>query len=202
VACTEPEITPWPERVRRAGELKIFPGPSFTPSVWVNDLDTAITTINELLKQNGVYLAFRKADGAAGSPIVAETYPGSGLHGSAVQTVVDSRSGPSMSSVKLRVPATPKIGRAEAGQAMRLHILVHELVHCIGLSNCAHSNDDVFIGTLVIDSSGTVPPPKLGGHTISRIKKAWPETWVSVQGGALAKQSADELRKSMEGIKL
>jgi hypothetical protein len=87
VACTEPEITPWPDRVRRTGELKVFPGASFTPSVWVNDLDTAITTINDLLKQNGVYLAFKKADRAAGSPIVAETYPGSGLHAAALRWI-------------------------------------------------------------------------------------------------------------------
>ncbi|MCP3469958.1 hypothetical protein NLM33_06395 [Bradyrhizobium sp. CCGUVB1N3] len=186
---TEPEITPWPDRIRRTGELKIFPGPSFTASVWVNDLDPAITTINRLLKQSGINLAFKKADKESGSPIIAEIYPGSGLHGSAALTVVDSSRGTSMGSVKLRVPATPKIGQVDVGKPVRLHILVHELVHCIGLSNCAHSNDDVFIARPVIsvgatqggkvlplDGSGSIPPPKLGAHTIEKIKKAWPET--------------------------
>src|SRR5262249_31577560 len=157
---------------------KVFAGPSFTASVWVNDLDRAIAAINQLLKQSGVYLAFKKADKESGSPIVAETYPGTGLHGNAALTVVDSRGGTWLDSVKLRVPAPPKIGQVDAGQAMRLHILVHELVHCIGLTNCAHSDDDVFIARPVIsvgavqggkvlplNGDGSIPPPKLGAHT-------------------------------------
>jgi hypothetical protein len=69
---------------------------------------------------------------------------------------------------------------------VRLHILVHELVHCIGLTNCAHSDDDVFIGKLVMslggtvngkalprDGSGSIPALKLGAKTIMKIKKAW-----------------------------
>jgi hypothetical protein len=63
---------------------------------------------------------------------------------------------------------------------------VHELVHCIGLTNCAHSKDEVFIAIPVIsvgasvggkvlplDGSGSIPAPKLGANTIMKIKKAW-----------------------------
>jgi hypothetical protein len=183
--CKEPEIIPWPDRIRRTGELKVFPGSSFTGSVWATDLDKAITAINQLLKDK-VGLAFKKADKEAGSEIVAETVSGSGLQGKSALTVMGSGDRERLGSVNLRVPATPKIGQVDAGQPVRLHILVHELVHCIGLTNCAHSKDDVFnaipvisVGASVggkvlpLDGSGSIPAPKLGANTIMKIKKAW-----------------------------
>jgi hypothetical protein len=183
--CNEAEIIPWPDRIRRTGELKVFPGSTFTGSVWATDLEKAITSINQLLKGK-VGLVFKKADQEAGSPIVAETFSGSGLHGKAALTVMGSGERQRLGSVQLRVPATPQINGVDAGQPLRLHILVHELVHCIGLTNCAHSDDDVFIGKLVIslggsvngkalprDGSGSIPPLKLGAKTITKIKKAW-----------------------------
>ena len=183
--CKEPEIIPWPDRIRRTGELKVFPGSSFTGSVWAPDLDKAITTINQLLKDK-IGLAFKKADKEAGSEVVAETVSGSGLHGKSELATMGSGDRERLGSVKMRVPATPQISGVDAGQPVRLHILVHELIHCIGLTNCAHSNDDVFIARLVIsvggtvggkvlprDGSGSVPRPKLGANTIMKIKKAW-----------------------------
>jgi hypothetical protein len=183
--CTEPEIIPWPDRIRRTGELKVFPGSKFTGSVWATDLDKAITAINQLLKDK-VGLAFKKADQEAGSEIVAETVPGSGLHGNNELSLIGSGARERLGSIKLRVPATPKVGQVDAGHPLRLHILVHELVHCIGLTNCAHSKDDVFIARPVIsvgasvggkvlplDGSGSIPAPKLGAKTIMKIKTAW-----------------------------
>jgi hypothetical protein len=153
--CKEAEIIPWSDRIRRTGELKVFPGSSFTGSVWATDLDKAITAINQLLKDK-VGLIFRKADKEAGSEIVAETVSGSGLHGKSALTVMGSGDRERLGSVNLRVPATPKIGQVDAGQPVRLHILVHELVHCIGLTNCAHSKDDVFISIPVISVGASV----------------------------------------------
>ena len=183
--CNEAEIIPWPDRIRRTGELKVFPGSSFTGSVWAADFDKAIATINQLLKDK-VGIAFKKADQEAGSDIVAETVSGSGLHGKSELAVIGSGDRERLGSVKMRVPATPQIGQVAAGQPVRLHILVHELVHCIGLTNCAHSKDDVFIARPVIsvggtvggkvlplDGSGSIPAPKLGANTITKIKKAW-----------------------------
>ncbi|GJD57142.1 hypothetical protein [Methylobacterium dankookense] len=182
----EPEIIPWPDRVRRTGELTVFPGPGFAGSVWGTVLDKAITAINQLLKDKSIALVFRKTDSEAGNPIVAETFPGSGLHGNSILSLVGSGDRERLGSLKLRVPANPRINGVDAGPPVRIHILVHELVHCIGLTNSAHSQDDVFIGKLVIatggvvggkalplDGSGSVPPLKLGAKTVTNIKKAW-----------------------------
>jgi hypothetical protein len=182
----EPEIIPWSDRVRRTGELKVFPGPGFSGSVWGTDLDRAIAAINQLLKDKGVGLVFKKSDSEAGTQITAETMPGTGLHGSGVLSLVGSGERERLGSLRLRVPATPQIKGVDVGPPVRLHILVHELVHCIGLTNTAHSSDDVFIAKLVIsvggtadgktlpaDGSGSVPPLKLGAKTITNIKKAW-----------------------------
>ena len=184
--AAEPEIIPWPDRIRRGGELKVFPGPGFGGSVWGTDLDRAIAAINQLLKDKSVALVFRKSDTEAGSQITAETLTGTGLHGSAVLSLVGSGDRERLGSLKLRVPATPQINGVDVGAPVRLHILVHELIHCIGLTNSAHSQDDVFIGKLVIavggtvngktlpaDGSGSVPPLKLGAKTLTNIKRAW-----------------------------
>ncbi len=183
--CKEPEIIPWHERIRRTGELTVFPGSTFTGSIWATDLDKAITAINQLLKGK-VGLAFKKADNEAGSEIVAETVSGSGLHGKSALATMGSGEHERLDFVTLRVPETPQVGGVAAGQPVRHHILMHELIHCIGLTNCAHSKDDVFIAKLVIsvggtvggktlplDGSGSVPAPKLGANTIMKIKKAW-----------------------------
>jgi hypothetical protein len=183
--CKEPEIIPWPDRIRRTGEPEGFPRSSFTGSVWATDLDKAITAINQLLK-NKVGLAFKKADEEAGSEIVAETVSGSSLHGKSELATMGLGDRERLGSVRLRVPATPQISGVDAGHPVRLHIMVHELVHCIGLTNCAHSKDDVFIARPVIsvgrtvggkalplDGSGSIPAPKFGANTIMKIKKAW-----------------------------
>jgi hypothetical protein len=186
VKTAEPEIIAWPDRIRRTGELKVFPGPGFSGSVWGTDLDRAIVAINQLLKDKCVSLVFRRSDAEAGTQITAETMPGTGLHGSAVLSLVGSGDRERLGSLKIRLPATPQIKGVDVGPSVRLHILVHELIHCIGLTNAAHSSDDVFISKLVIsvggtvngktlpaDGSGSVPPLKLGAKTITNIKKAW-----------------------------
>jgi hypothetical protein len=185
-SIAKPEIIPWPDRIRRSGELKVFPGPGFSGSVWGTDLDRAIAALNQLLKDKCIALVFRKSDAEAGSQITAETIPGTGLHGSAVLSLVGSGDRERLGALKLRVPTTPRIGSVDVGPPVRLHILVHELIHCIGLTNAAHSQDDVFIGKLVIavggtvngktlppDGSGSVPPLTLGAKTLTNIKRAW-----------------------------
>jgi len=77
---------------------------------------------------------------------------------------------------------------------VRLFILVHELIHAVGLSNDEHSPDDVFAGRSVLiakgqylrsrkqaaedlvqppDGSAPMPPIRLGPKTIANLKKAW-----------------------------
>ena len=78
---------------------------------------------------------------------------------------------------------------------MRLYMLVHELIHALGLTNAAHSKDDVFTrGPHIIQKGNTlpsraqatqdvvqtfdptivVPPIQLRSATITNLQKAWP----------------------------
>jgi hypothetical protein len=82
----------------------------------------------------------------------------------------------------------------EAGPGVRLYMIAHELIHTLGLTNAAHSRDDVFTrnpGLLTkgmvlqgkgitedvirpYDLSAPIPPIRLGATTIANLQKAWP----------------------------
>jgi hypothetical protein len=73
-------------------------------------------------------------------------------------------------------------------------MLVHELIHALGLTNAAHSKDDVFTKEPFIIQKGNyfngtqlsddvvqtfeptiiVPPIRLRATTVGNLKKAWP----------------------------
>ena len=97
------------------------------------------------------------------------------------------------------MPATPLVSQRdpharEVGPGVRLYMLAHELIHTLGLTNAAHSKDDVFTKnpTLVqkgvvlngtgladdavqsYDLSVVIPPVRLRATTLSNLKKAWP----------------------------
>jgi hypothetical protein len=106
---------------------------------------------------------------------------------------------PFLQKVTIKVPATPRISQRdpkarEAGSGVRLYMLVHELIHTLGLTNAAHSKDDVFTkkpdllakgmvlgGKMVAedavrsyDLSAVMPPIVLGASTLANLRKAWP----------------------------
>ena len=80
------------------------------------------------------------------------------------------------------------------GPGVRLSLLVHELIHAVGLDNDEHSPDDVFAAISVVipkgqylksgkqaaedlvqppDGSTPLPPIRIGGRTLTNLKKAW-----------------------------
>jgi hypothetical protein len=151
-----------------------------------------VAPLGGLRLKNKVNLVFKRVDKEAGSQIAVETIPGdSGLHGithsSASYWDGQSPDQATNDSAVVRVPATPKYAGVTAGQRMRLHILVHEFIHSIGLSNCAHGSLDVFEGVEDLsratkrDGSDAWPwPPTISAETLWFIKKAWeiPEPWI------------------------
>jgi hypothetical protein len=77
---------------------------------------------------------------------------------------------------------------------VRLCLLVHELIHAVGLSNDEHSADDVFAAKSIViqkgaylksrtqaaedlvqppDGSAPMPPIRIGAKTLTNLKKAW-----------------------------
>jgi hypothetical protein len=118
------------------------------------------------------------------------------LHG---QSLLDTGGTPFLQRVTIQVPATPKVSMQykdarEAGPGVRLYMIAHELIHTLGLTNAAHSRDDVFTrkpGLLTkgmvlegkgitedvirsYDLSTLIPPIRLGAATIANLQKAWP----------------------------
>lgn len=174
----------WPERIRSKGELKLFARPNFTASKWAADLDQAIKLMNGMLSDSSIDLKFTRVDSENGAHITAETYPGVEMHGkTALETKGDGER-LRIDWARLRLPASPKINNdakgVDVGAPVRMHILVHELVHCTGLTNDEHTNSNVFTKSLIItigtnqpaNGSASVPAIKLG-PAADLIKQAW-----------------------------
>jgi hypothetical protein len=166
---------------------------------WTAVLDKAIAEFNRQMSHHGLKLALSKVEKGMGPHIVLETQPGHGLHGSAPSQTKKINGVHYLDLVTVRVPATPRIDpnnprSREVGPGARLFILVHELIHAIGLSNDEHSADDVFAAKSILiqkgaylksrtqaaedlvqppDGSAPMPPIRIGAKTLTDLKKAW-----------------------------
>lgn len=166
---------------------------------WTAVLDKAIAEFNRQMSQHGLKLALSKVEKGMGPHIVLETQPGHGLHGSAPSQTKKINGVHYLDLVTIRVPATPRINpndpkSREVGPGVRLCLLVHELIHAVGLSNDEHSPDDVFAAKSVVipkgqylqsrkqaaedlvqppDGSAPMPPIRIGAKTLTNLKKAW-----------------------------
>jgi hypothetical protein len=166
---------------------------------WPAVLDKAIAEFNRQMSQHGLNLTLSKVEKGRGPHIVIETEPGHGIHGSAPSQTMRLNGVEYLDLVTVRVPATPRIDPSdpksrEVGPGVRLYILVHELIHAVGLSNHEHSSDDVFGAKALLipkgqylqsrkqaaedlvqpfDGSAPLPPIRLGAKTVGNLKKAW-----------------------------
>ena len=166
---------------------------------WTAVLDKAIAEFNRQMALHGVKLALAKVAKGMGPHIVLETQPGHGLHGSAPSQTKRINGVLYLDEVTVRVPATPRVNpddpkSREVGPSVRLCLLVHELIHAVGLSNEEHSPEDVFAGKSVVipkgqylksgnqasedlvqppDGSAPMPPVRIGARTVGNLKQAW-----------------------------
>ena len=133
-----------------------------------------------------------------GAHIVFQTEQGNGVHGrdDLQPEIVNGKK--YMYTATIRVPATPRIDpkdskSREVGPGVRLAILVHEMIHAVGLDNSEHSKDDVFIKSfqlmpkgqyvngvqltedvaLLGNGSDPLPPVRIESGTITKLKQAW-----------------------------
>ena len=193
-------IVPWHRNVQRKNTLTYSAGANFKGGHWTTVLDRAIAEFNQQMSQHGLKLSISKVEKGMGAHILFETEPGNDIHGHAPSQTKRINGVEYLDSVTIRVPATPRIEpknpkSREVGSGVRLFILVHELIHAVGLSNDEHSSDDVFAAKSVVipkgaylkskaqaaedlvqppDGSGSMPPIRIGAQTITNLKKAWP----------------------------
>lgn len=193
---TEQQVIPWNDAVRQRGTVRVFVGRGMKGSGWAGLVDKAIDLLNHELSSNGIKVSIEKVAKESDADALLDTTPGSGLH---AQSFLDLGGTQFLQKVKIKVPATPRISAVdpkarEAGRGVRLYMLAHELIHTLGLTNAAHSKDDVFTkqpgllqkglvlgGQMVgedsvrsYDLSVVMPPIVLGASTLSNLKKAWP----------------------------
>ena len=188
-------IIPWPKNVQRKGALTIAAAEDFKGGHWTTALDKAIATFNQLMSDRGIAVTISKAEKEINAHIRFVTEKGNGIHGNTDLATMKLGGKEYLDRITVRVPATPRIDPKDAksrevGVGVRIYILVHEMIHAIGLTNDEHSKDDVFseAGALKagktagddlvqpLDGSEPMPPVRLGATTLANLKKAWPGT--------------------------
>jgi hypothetical protein len=168
-----PSRVPWPDDVKKKGELTIGFGDSIGKAVWDRVFKDAIFEFNKLSNTHKLGVTFAAATDPAKANVEARAasgdfdfaYPpdipkqtirfdGKGTHG-LCKPLLNEFTGPSrvpeyrMAKAIIYVPANPMGpdgGTLRAvGGPIKLVIAVHELIHACGLvSNDEHSVDDVF----------------------------------------------------------
>ncbi len=154
---------PWIDAVKRTKKLTVYMGNLEAP--WVTSAKDAFTEFNKLAKQHsfgmklesitervyakdGANVEFRIASGAVEFEYDGTTYSGS-FDGKAKHglTVLAARGGV-IEKVRIHLPNQPMIntpsGVRAVGARVRLLIVLHEFLHCCGLTNSQHTAEGVF----------------------------------------------------------
>ena len=182
-------IYSWRESIRQGGVLKVFQTESFTGSTWVTELEPSIKILNALLKKPGIKLKFETTATKADAQVLLSIKAGHGLH---AENELGLKGTSMMDSAHIFLPANPTINATKDGTSIggpvKRHILVHELIHAVGLTNSEHADDGgVFVKNLIItigtkhgkqqaaDGSDSVPDIKLANSTVRALRQAWPK---------------------------
>jgi len=171
--------TPWIDRIRSTGQLRIYLDSSLG-SGWRSIVDGAITSFNAISGRERLAVQLSPVTASpAGSGADVGVYtidgnttfrfdgtdypvslPGSAMQGTTKLVIVGS----SVEKAFVYLPAgplgnTPR-GRRAVGNGVRSVIAFHELVHCCGLSNADHGSR-AFHGTPSFDSGRTAADDRL-----------------------------------------
>lgn len=200
--------TSWNDAVRQTGQLSVrFNAQIRNSSVWKSVAQSSINQFNRLSRRYRLGVKLVATTASSANVIVnlvngktsfsydnnqhTVSLSGKGLHGLTyklnrsgriVQAYVFLPSGPQIS-----IPA----GQRGVGNGIKLVIAVHEFIHCCGLSESEHSNNDIFVANPSTDYGSTpqrdvvviqakrgrqrkAPPLFLGSTTASHIRAVWP----------------------------
>lgn len=211
----------WLEQIRETHQLTVFPGSTLTGS-WSVALPQALSAFNALSSTHGLGVTLTRAsapvnrfmtganvqiEASNSSHTFADTMLGPqtmvlpGLSGALTRSLPSARGGRiGQSLILVPTPLSVMAGPTgqkrlrEAGNPVKVVILVHELIHACGLDNPDHASvadPDVFSGTIVDDpdpndpdkdreelgSKGGVPvkapPLLLSSQTVTKIQAIW-----------------------------
>lgn len=184
---------PWPSKIVAAKQLSVAMAGTLPANGWLPALKSAIQFLNKEMASRKIALSFAMIDNAAKANIVMEGVTGNGIHGQAELAIKGPRGGKEyLTNVTIKVPATPRVKQLDpnsriVGDGVKTCILIHEMIHGLGLPNSEHTNADVFSkafqliegGSPGLDkiqwdaSSPSMPPPVINGVTMKKIKSVW-----------------------------
>jgi hypothetical protein len=184
---------PWPSKIVSGKQLTIALSGSLPANGWLTALTSAIEFFNGEMARNKIALSFEQTEKAARAHVVMEGVPGNGIHGNAELGLTGRIRGKEyLANVTIKVPATPRVSQRDprariAGDGVKTCILVHEMIHGLGLDNFQHTPGDVFSKEFqLIEGSGpsldkvqwdasspSMPPPVINGVTLKKIKSVW-----------------------------
>jgi hypothetical protein len=183
----------WPASVIDTKTLNVGYSKTFPALAWLGPLDSAIDFLNNFMKKHKIALTYAKAGEGTRAQLVFDTMPGNGIHGQAELAMSGSGSNEHLTKITIKVPATPRISQSDpksriVGDGIKTCILVHEMIHGLGLPNAQHTNADVFSKVFQLlpgntgaadkmqwdASSPSMPPPVINDATLVKIKRVWP----------------------------
>ena len=183
---------PWPSNVVNGKQLKIAMSGSLPANGWLPALKAAIQFFNDEMSNKKVALRFVMLDEPTNAHVVLTGVPGNGIHGNAELALGSRRGQEFLSGVTIKVPATPRVRQLDpssriTGDGVKTCILVHEMIHGLGLDNSQHTPGDIFSkefqlidkGSAALDkvqwdaSSPSMPPPVINGVTLKKIRSVW-----------------------------
>lgn len=183
----------WPQRVIDKKELHIGYGNTFPAGGWMMPLTAAVAYLNGYLKGKKIGLKFIILDDPTNAHVVLEpdsTRPG--LHGQAHLATTSIQKVEYLYKITIKIPAKPRISNTDpkarvVGDEIKKCILVHELIHGLGLDNSRHTAEDVFAEGFQLlpgktgaddkmqrDASGPkLPPVLISDITVGKIREVW-----------------------------
>ena len=184
---------PWPSKIVSGKQLTIALSGSLPANGWQTALKSAIEFFNAEMARNKIALTFEKIEKASRAQVVMEGVPGTGIHGQAALGLTGRVGGKEyLANVTIKVPATPRVSERDpkariVGDGIKTCILVHEMIHGVGLDNFQHTPGDVFSKVFQLiegsapsldkmqwdASSPSLPPPVINGVTLKKIKSVW-----------------------------
>jgi hypothetical protein len=187
------ELFPWPSNVVGGKQLNIAMAGALPANGWLPALKAAIQFFNTQMTSSKIALSFAMAAKASGAHVVMEGVSGNGIHGQAELGLTSRRGGKEfLAKVTIKVPATPRVSERDpksriVGDGIKTCILVHEMIHGLGLDNFKHTPGDVFSKSFQLiegsapnldkmqwdASSPSMPPPVISGVTMKKIKSVW-----------------------------
>jgi hypothetical protein len=184
---------PWPGKIVSGKQLTIALSGTLPANGWQTALKSAIEFFNTEMARNKIALSFEQTEKAGRAHVVMEGVPGNGIHGNAELGLAGRVGGKEyLRNVTIKVPATPRVSQRDprariVGDGVKTCILVHEMIHGLGLDNSQHTPGDIFSkefqlidkGSATLDkvqwdaSSPSMPPPVINGVTLKKIKSVW-----------------------------